>query len=100
MVVTFQVDANGRVTDTQFESAYPTRLGYAPAQSIRLYGEKFEVISDPFPEAGGIAVSVRAKKGDAIRTVQPPATVLQSVKGLPNAGLSGSATGGRPVEMA
>jgi len=61
------------------------RLGYGPAQSIRLYGEEFEVISDPFPEAGGIAVSVRAKKGDAIRTVRLPATVLQSVKGLSRA---------------
>jgi len=39
------------------------RLGYEPAQSTRLYGEEFEVISDPFPEAGGIAVSVRAKRG-------------------------------------
>jgi len=61
------------------------RLGYGPTQSIRLYGEEFEVISDPFPEAGGIAFSVRAKKGDVIRTVQLPATVLQSVKGLPRA---------------
>jgi hypothetical protein len=57
------------------------RLGYGISQSIRLYGEDFEVISDPFPEAGGIAVSVRTKKSDGIRVVQLPATVLQSVKG-------------------
>jgi hypothetical protein len=38
------------------------RLGYGSQQSIRLYGEEFEVISDPFPEAGGIAVSVKTKK--------------------------------------
>ena len=38
------------------------RLGYGVSQSIRLYGEDFEVISDPFPEAGGIAVSVRTKR--------------------------------------
>lgn len=62
------------------------RLGYGASQSIRLYGEEFEVISDPFPEAGGIAVSVKTKKGDGIRVVQLPVTVLQSVKGpLPNA---------------
>lgn len=62
------------------------RLGYGPSQCIRLYGEEFEVISDPFPEAGGIAVSVKTKKGDCIRVVQLPATVLQSVNGpLPNA---------------
>ena len=62
------------------------RLGYGANQSIRLYGEEFEVISDPFPEAGGIAVSVRTKKSDSIRVIQLPATVLQSVRGpLPTA---------------
>ncbi len=61
------------------------RLGYGVNQSIRLYGEEFEVISDPFPEAGGIAVSVRTKKSDRIRVVQLPATVLQSVRRLPEA---------------
>ena len=56
------------------------RLGYGANQSIRLYGEEFEVMSDPFPEAGGIAVSVKTKRGHGIRVVQLPATVLQSVK--------------------
>jgi hypothetical protein len=56
------------------------RLGYGASQRIRLYGEEFEVISDPFPESGGIAVSVKTKKGDTVRTLQLPATVLQSVK--------------------
>jgi hypothetical protein len=60
------------------------RLGYGVSQRIRLYGEDFDVISDPFPEAGGIAVSVKGRKGRGIRVVQLPATVLQSVKG-PNA---------------
>lgn len=57
------------------------RLGYGASQSVRLYGEEFEVISDPFPEAGGIAVSVKTKRNQTIRVVQLPATVLQSVKG-------------------
>ena len=57
------------------------RLGYGARQNIRLYGEEFEVISDPFPEAGGIAVSVRAKKGKGVRIIQLPATVLQGVMG-------------------
>jgi hypothetical protein len=58
------------------------RLGYGISQSIRLYGEEFEVTSDPFPESGGIAVNVRTKKSDGIRVVQLPATVLQSVRGV------------------
>ena len=57
------------------------RLGYGVNQSIRLYGEEFEVVSDPFPPDGGIAVHVRSKKGDDVRLVQLPATVLQSVTG-------------------
>jgi len=57
------------------------RLGYSAQHTIRLYGEEFEVVSDPFPEAGGIAVTVKTKKSDGTRVVQLPATVLQSVKG-------------------
>ena len=54
------------------------RLGYGAKQTVRLYGEEFEVI---FPEAGGISVTARTKKNDSIRVVQLPSTVLQSVKG-------------------
>jgi hypothetical protein len=57
------------------------RLGYGASQCVRLYGEEFEVISDSFPEAGGIAVHGRTKKSTATRVVLIPATVLQSVKG-------------------
>jgi len=45
---------------------------------IRLYGEEFEVVSDPFPEADGIAVQVTTKKDPSIRVLRIPATVLQS----------------------
>jgi hypothetical protein len=37
------------------------RLGYGASQSIRLCGEEFEMISDRFPEAGGIAVNVKQR---------------------------------------
>jgi hypothetical protein len=55
-------------------------LGYATSRRIRLYGEEFEVVSDPFPEAGGIAVHVTTKKDSTIRVLQIPVTVLQSAK--------------------
>ena len=61
------------------------RLGYGASQSVRLYGEEFELISDPFPEADGIAVNARTKKSEGVRVVQLPRTVLQSVKRLPTA---------------
>lgn len=57
------------------------RLGYGASQSVRLYGEEFEVVSDPFPAEGGIAVRVKSKNREGLRVVQLPATVLQSVKG-------------------
>jgi hypothetical protein len=56
-------------------------LGYAASGKVRLYGEEFEVVSDPFPEADGIAVQVTTKKDSRIRVLQLPATVLQSVRG-------------------
>ncbi|HUA15787.1 MAG TPA: hypothetical protein VMG31_10830 [Verrucomicrobiae bacterium] len=57
------------------------RLGFAARQSIRLYGEEFELLSDPFPEAGGIAVQVKAKRTADVRVLQLPATVVQAVRG-------------------
>ena len=39
------------------------------------------MVSDPFPEAGGIAVHVTTKKDSTIRVLQIPATVLQSSQG-------------------
>lgn len=57
------------------------RLGYGASQKIRLYGEEFEVVSDPFPEAGGIALKVKTKKNASVRVVQLPATILKSVRG-------------------
>lgn len=56
-------------------------LGYAASGRIRLYGEDFEVISDPFPEDNGIAVHVKTKKDSRVRVLQLPATILQSVRG-------------------
>jgi len=61
--------------------AHVKHLGFAASGRIRLYGEDFEVLSDPFPEADGIAVRVKTKKNASVRVLQLPATVLQSVKG-------------------
>jgi len=47
---------------------------------IRLYGEEFEVVSDPFSEADGVVVHVTTKKDPSIRLLRIPMTVLQSAK--------------------
>jgi hypothetical protein len=56
-------------------------FGYATSKHIRLYGEDFEVVSDPFPEADGVAVRVTTTKDASIRVLRIPATVLQRAKG-------------------
>ncbi|MGB8011973.1 MAG: hypothetical protein WCF68_10195 [Terriglobales bacterium] len=55
-------------------------LGYQASGRVRLYGEELEVVSDPFPEADGIAVRVKSRKNPTVRVMHLPATVLHSVK--------------------
>jgi hypothetical protein len=61
--------------------AHLKHLGYSTSKHLRLYGEEFEVVSDPFPEANGIAVQVITKGDSSIRVLRIPATVLQRAKG-------------------
>ena len=60
--------------------AHVKRMGYAASSRVRLYGEEFEVQSDPFPEADGVAVHVKAKKDSRICVLRLPATVVRNVK--------------------
>ena len=55
-------------------------LGFTVSRRVRLYGEEFEVLSDPFPEADGVAVRAKSRNNPEVRTVHIPATVLQSIK--------------------
>lgn len=76
------IESNPQETPSLAEMcAQVKHLGYSTSESIRLYGEEFEVMSDPFPEADGIAVRVRTKRVATVRVLQLPATVLESVKG-------------------
>ena len=55
-------------------------LGYRTSGRIRLYGEEFEVVSDPFPEANGFAVHAKSRRDPKVRVVHLPTTVLQAVR--------------------
>lgn len=57
------------------------KLGYGKGNHVHLYGERLEVVSDPFPQQNGIAVRVRTKGDTTERVILLPATVLQSVRG-------------------
>jgi hypothetical protein len=54
-------------------------LGYGASQRVKLYGEEYEVVSDPFIDGEGIAVRAKSKRNPHVRTVQLPSTILQSV---------------------
>ncbi len=55
-------------------------LGYAASKHVRIYGEEFEVVSDPFPHDGGIAIHVRTRQESGIRILRLPAMLLQHVR--------------------
>jgi hypothetical protein len=51
-------------------------LGYKLSGHAKLYGEKFEIVSDPFSEGGGVAVRVVTANNPAIRTLRLPVAIL------------------------
>lgn len=53
------------------------KMGYAEFKRIRIYGQEFEVISNPFPAGNGIAVRAFTKRDPQARTLQIPLPVLQ-----------------------
>ena len=57
------------------------QFGYAISQKIRIYGEDFEVLSDPFANEVGIAIQVRSKRTLQARVLQLPVTVVHRVRG-------------------
>ncbi|MBO0911885.1 MAG: hypothetical protein J2P13_08835 [Acidobacteria bacterium] len=52
-------------------------LGYARSNRVRLYGQEFQLVSDPFLHRdGGIAIEVITKKEPVSRTMKLPIPVL------------------------
>ena len=52
------------------------RSGYAQSQVVRIYGEEFEILSDPFPTDAGVAVQVRSRRTSQVRSLQLPAMLV------------------------
>lgn len=55
------------------------KFGFARSEKIRIYGEEFDVLSDPFANDVGIAIEVRSKRTLQTRVLQLPATVIHRV---------------------
>jgi hypothetical protein len=52
-------------------------LGYADRSRIRLYGDEFELTSNPFAEDSGYAVEAVSRKSGEPRRLRIPLSVLQ-----------------------
>ena len=53
-------------------------LGFTASRHIKIYGQRFEIVSDPFDEGGCIAVHATSGSNPEIRTLRLPAAILVS----------------------
>ena len=51
-------------------------LGFKASMHIKMYGERFEIISDPFDEGDCIAVRATGGSDPAVRTLRLPTAIL------------------------
>ena len=51
-------------------------LGFKASVRVSMYGERFEIVSDPFDEAGGVAVRATCGSNPEIRTLRLPIAIL------------------------
>jgi len=64
-------------------------LGYTAPRHIRMYGERFEIVSDPFDEGDCVAVNATSGNDPEIRTLRLPIAILV---GLGDRFLNGQST--------
>jgi len=55
-------------------------LGYGSSNHIRLYGQQFEIVSDPIPDGDGVSVQVTSAAEPAKRTLRLPTSILVGFK--------------------
>ncbi len=56
------------------------RLGFASKHRIRLYGEEFELISNPFPEGTGYGIDGISQKSGCLRHVRIPLSLVRTIE--------------------
>lgn len=57
-------------------------LGYGMAGHIDLYGQRFQIVSDPFPDGEGISVHVVTANDSTRRALRLPVSILIGLKDL------------------
>lgn len=63
-------------------------LGYRPFTRIAMYGERFEIVSDPFAIGSDVVVHVTSEKNPQMRILRLPISILVG----PERSTSGKAT--------
>ncbi len=56
-------------------------LGYAKQNRVRMYGEEFELISNPLVDENGFAVQAVSTRSGEMRLLRIPLSVLRAVTG-------------------
>jgi hypothetical protein len=57
-------------------------LGYVAGKHVNLYGEHFEIASDPFVDDDWVAIRVFSKNDPSIRTIRLPLSILVGLTDL------------------
>ena len=70
-----------RINSVEEACARIKQLGYVASRRVRIYGEEFELLSDPFPQADQIAIRAKAKGDSSVRILRLPVTIVQGGRG-------------------
>ena len=70
-----------RINSLEEACARIKHLGYVASRRVRIYGEEFELLSDPFPQADQIAIRAKAKGDSRVRMLRLPVTIVQGGRG-------------------
>jgi hypothetical protein len=54
-------------------------LGYAHRNRIRMYGEEFDLTSNPIPDENGFAIDAISRKSGLARRLRIPLSILQMI---------------------
>ena len=56
------------------------KFGYSKEREIRLYGDQFHLISNPFPDGNGFAVEGIARSSGQLKRMHIPLSLVQTLK--------------------
>lgn len=57
-------------------------LGYLAGERVTLYGEHFEIVSDPFVDGNWVALFVTSENDPTIQTIRLPVSILAGLTDL------------------